>query len=627
MQYPSSVEQPALFTEMQAAYVPHRFKLYEPKPLPYPPRPYQEEARLAVEVALASGKRRPMIELPTGSGKTYLLTLIALMIQAQYGGEASVLIVVPWLDLVSQTEKDLLQCFQSPDLGVIQGERNDLGRRITLASVATITKSERLTSFVASLRYPIRAILIDEAHRGLCKSIQEMLQVLDPAHEIAVIGMTATPYRADEQSLAQVFWDGIIYSKDFLELVLEGYLVRPVEEIVETDLDLTEEDIQELEQALDGPITDKLQKKLQQTNRYKKAYERWAQRTKGKRKTLVFAQNIKDAYACCEYFVKQGVTAVVVTGKIRNRKPLLDRFEPGGDIQVIVNVGVFTTGINLPWVECIIMLAALNRGLWTQCMGRGMRPCKEIGKKVCYIINATDKRHTLMSMGKLLGKMDGAVRDGYVTRVYEEAVQLLKDQGISTDVDLPIGTLLQKAISYQRDVFTGGGWTFSQDTHEATKDFGTLGLLLARQELTGYVVFHKTPRGHSTRLFKDPLPIQQALATGQRHMVLLEHQAKLHQDAKRHSSRVSEQNRLDLEKPISKGQWRYFRNRGVNGIGPDAEHSPLTHRDYILGDKFLKRYGQCFVLKIGRLVYDPGQHQMCVKNAQGLIPVTRFLKE
>src|SRR5690348_13054209 len=109
----------------------------------FEPRPYQREA---IETSLdwyLDDKPAHILELPTGAGKTMIAggILQRFLVHRSLRG----LITVPYLDLVDQTVEKLRDYFFDPDeIGVVQGTNQRLGRRITVASVDTLKRLDRL---------------------------------------------------------------------------------------------------------------------------------------------------------------------------------------------------------------------------------------------------------------------------------------------------------------------------------------------------------------------------------------------------------------------------------------------------------------------------------------------------
>src|SRR4029077_17130664 len=271
---------------------------------PFAPRYYQQEAMEQWFSAYERGLRATAIELPTGAGKMVLLAMCARRILQAHQGTGHVVVLVPWLYLVRQTLEEFVGWFHHSDLGIIQGKHNDRGRRITIASIDTLSELHRLRQYYQSLSEPLRAIFIDEAQGSVSLSVSRILDTLDPNHTAARLGDRATLVRADRHSLATVVPDGLVYTKDFRSLILEGYLADIEAYDVETNLVITREQIVALQQqaaraeqegTINHPSDAALIKLLKDSNRFQQAYRSWMDITEGVLKTMIFAQSVQDA--------------------------------------------------------------------------------------------------------------------------------------------------------------------------------------------------------------------------------------------------------------------------------------------------------------------------------------------
>jgi DNA repair protein RadD len=170
-------------------------------------RPYQTHAIEMLRQSLGSGKRRPVLQAPTGFGKT---RLGAEVVDRALAKQKRVIFTVPVLSLVDQT----VQAFWEEgirDVGVIQGTHamTDWSRPIQVASVQTLQRRRLPEADLA---------IIDECHRWFDYYGQWMA---DPAwHSRPFIGLSATPWT---RGLGQYF-DDLVIAATTQELISEGYL-------------------------------------------------------------------------------------------------------------------------------------------------------------------------------------------------------------------------------------------------------------------------------------------------------------------------------------------------------------------------------------------------------------------
>src|SRR5438034_1210972 len=159
------------------------------------PRPYQYEAVAALLAATARGVQRPLLVLPTGTGKTIIF---ALLVQ-RHGGRA--LILAHRDELIQQAVDKLHLVDPTLPLGVVQAAHDELTAPTVVASVQTLSRRTRLTRLVPDFQ----TIVIDEAHHAPASTYRRILEYCRAwrANGPLVGGVTATPERGDRQSLRQ----------------------------------------------------------------------------------------------------------------------------------------------------------------------------------------------------------------------------------------------------------------------------------------------------------------------------------------------------------------------------------------------------------------------------------------
>src|SRR5438876_10804614 len=180
------------------------------------PRPYQYEAVAALLAATARGVHRPLLVLPTGTGKTIIF---ALLVQRR-GGRS--LILAHRDELIQQAVDKLHLVDPTLPLGVVQAARDEHTAPTVVASVQTLSRRTRLTRLVPDFQ----TIVIDEAHHAPAPTYRRILEYCRAWRSDGplVVGVTATPERGDRQSLRQAF-DRIVYQKTLVEMLQAGYLV------------------------------------------------------------------------------------------------------------------------------------------------------------------------------------------------------------------------------------------------------------------------------------------------------------------------------------------------------------------------------------------------------------------
>jgi superfamily II DNA or RNA helicase len=333
-------------------------------------RPYQEEAIAAVERALGDGVRRPLIVLPTGTGKTICFaTLIA-----RRGGSA--LVLAHRDELLRQAAEKLAIADPTLALGVgfVAAARDDVNAPVVVASVQTLAHARRLRR----LPRHFDTVVVDEAHHASARSYRRILAHLDRSP--LILGVTATPQRSDRQQLGDV-WEQIVYQRGIAEMIRAGYLadVRGVRVGLDANLD-------RVAQSGGDFDADALGAALEQASAPRHVLAAHRAHAAGRR-TLVFAPTVALAHAMARAFREGGTPAEALDGTtpLQQRHAILARLRDG-ETQVIANVAVLSEGFDEPSVNCIVMATPTRSQVkYAQCVGRALRTFP--GKDDCLVID------------------------------------------------------------------------------------------------------------------------------------------------------------------------------------------------------------------------------------------------
>lgn len=336
------------------------------------PREYQVDAILAILGAWADDVQRPACVLPTGVGKTVVFATMCAML-ARRGNHP--LILVNRDELVEQTVSKLKAADPMLAVGVIRAETNELRGEITVASVQTLSRRNRLHQ-VDQNRWD--RIICDEAHYAAADSWRRVLEyfgAFDKASGTKMVGFTATMTRTDKRGLGEI-WEQVVYERDTRWAITQGFLVPPraiTVTIEGLDLgavkvrngDLADGDLgKAMAQAKAGPLI-------------AAAYNEHARSSDGElRRGIVFAPTIATAAQFLEDFHAAGIPTLLVIGTTpRAERQAAYAATASGANRVLMSVGVLTTGFDLPAVEvAVIARPTKSRGLYVQMVGRVLRP-------------------------------------------------------------------------------------------------------------------------------------------------------------------------------------------------------------------------------------------------------------
>jgi len=345
-----------------------------------PNRWYQNEILRQALALWHSERRRTLIQLPTGGGKTRIAVQLVDKV-----GFRRVLYVVPSVEIFSQTSAKL-DDLKLPHTRLEAGDFPDLSRtRVTLAMTETLDR--RLASGVFANWKP-DVIIVDEIHRRF-DQIKRLLKKFPGA---AVAGLSATPTRLDGKDLRELC-PTMILGPSVCDLQSEGYLV-PSRTVPDVIPDLT--GVQVLRNEFDAAAVEDA---YFESGILSYVPQAWLQHAKGRR-TITFAPGVRASKVLVEAYNRYGVRAVHIDGTTSDylRDEALERLREH-DIDVLSNVGLFVEGLDVVEVECITSLRpSQSVAFHLQSLGRGLRLSPKTGKKDLLIIDHSGNtvRHGLV---------------------------------------------------------------------------------------------------------------------------------------------------------------------------------------------------------------------------------------
>lgn len=333
-------------------------------------RPYQKEAVTAIESEWQDGRKKTLLVLPTGCGKTIVFCRIA---ENRVKEGERVLILAHRDELLNQAA-DKLERSTGLLTAKEKAEETCLGSwfRVVVGSVQSMMRENRLARFS---RDYFTSIIIDEAHHCLTDSYQKVLQHFDGAK---VLGVTATPDRSDMRNLGQ-FFDSLAYEYTLPRAIREGYLCKIKAMTIPLKIDITGVKQQSGDFAL-ADVGTALDPYLEEIAREMSKHCR-------NRKTVVFLPLIKTSQKMCRLLNEHGFQAAEVNGNSPDRAEILTDFDQG-KYNVLCNSMLLTEGWDCPSVDCIVVLRPTKvRSLYCQMVGRGTRLSPDTGKEELLLLD------------------------------------------------------------------------------------------------------------------------------------------------------------------------------------------------------------------------------------------------
>ena len=331
---------------------------------------YQEDMKGRIEGELRL-HRSVMAQMPTGTGKTYLLTAVIDSFVSNNPME-KVWIVAHRRELVSQIDETVRK-FHS----------YYASNTSSLLSSVKAMSIQWLMRHYDEIEEEPGMIVIDEAHHALAKTYKEMWERFPNAK---FLGLTATPCRLNGKGFTDLF-DVLVQSWSVPEFICKGRLATYDFVSIKSD-GVTQQLIDSLQKR--GADGDYQNKEMDMLLNKKPSIERLYQSLEefGKnRKGIVYAINISHAQKITKLYQEHGVKAIAIDSKTPavERQQDIEAFKKG-DIQVLVNVDIFSEGFDCPDVEFVqLARPTLSLAKYLQMVGRGLRVAK--GKKNCVIID------------------------------------------------------------------------------------------------------------------------------------------------------------------------------------------------------------------------------------------------
>ena len=331
---------------------------------------YQEDMKERIEKALRL-HRSVMAQMPTGTGKTYLLTAVIDSFVSNNPKE-KVWIVAHRRELVSQIDETVRK-FHS----------YSASNTSSLLSSVKAVSIQWLSKHYDEIEEEPGMIVIDEAHHALAKTYKEMWERFPKAK---FLGLTATPCRLNGKGFTDLF-DVLVQSWDVPEFISKGRLATYDFVSIKSD-GVTQRLIDSLQKrGADGDYQNKemdmLLNKKPSIERLYRSLEEYGKDRKG----IVYAINISHAQKITKLYQENGMKAIAIDSKTpaTERQQDIEAFKKG-DIQVLVNVDIFSEGFDCPDVEFVqLARPTLSLAKYLQMVGRGLRVAK--GKKNCVIID------------------------------------------------------------------------------------------------------------------------------------------------------------------------------------------------------------------------------------------------
>lgn len=391
-----------------------------------PARDYQTSCVNAVARCINTGYHDTYYALPTGTGKTRIMTMLVEL----YMRAGRVLVIAHRKELIEQTAASICDDIEGVDVGIVMAEKNETWSDIIVGTWQSLTPT-RLEAVLTAVSTDPHAlspdfacpafslILIDEAHHAIKDSAYDRIiqQVRQHSPRVAVVGATATPFRSDKASMQDVLPE-CAFTRSISEMQAAGWLAPLRWQAVKLSMDFSR-----IKQASVDGEADYNQEQL-----YRVVSPQTAEivaRTAphfGTRPVMVFAINVAHAHALSAAYNAAGIASMALSAQTHRtlRKDTLDAWKQGA-IQCVVNVSLFTEGFDYSPLapNCnglgVVVIAAptMSPSRYLQMIGRGTRLKPQAGDfKDCLVFDVASNANLLETKQIVLPKMLPTLQDG-----------------------------------------------------------------------------------------------------------------------------------------------------------------------------------------------------------------------
>lgn len=314
------------------------------------------------------GRRRNLIVAATGTGKTMMAAFDYRRLCEAAGGRPTLLFVAHRVEILQQAMRSYREVLGDPNFGDLYvGGREPAQWRHLFASIQTLNTRE-LDRLAAD---SFEVVVVDEFHHAAAASYRAVLDRLDPQQ---VLGLTATPERADGVNVADAFFEGRIAAEIRLWDALRADLLCPFHYFGIAD----GTDLSQLDWSGGRYATGQLQNLYTGNDARLRVILRELRdkvTSVTAMRALGFCAGVNHARYMAEAFNEHGIPALVVTGETppQERAQALTSLR-SGEVNIIFTADLYNEGVDIPEVDTVLFLRPTESAtIFLQQLGRGLR--------------------------------------------------------------------------------------------------------------------------------------------------------------------------------------------------------------------------------------------------------------
>lgn len=388
------------------------------------PREYQLEVIQQALQHIEAGKRKLLIEMATGLGKTYTVALLIKQLLERGPSGQRVLFIAHQIEILLQSVtafKNVLGLGNYSFSACFAGARPEV-TDLVFASFDTLYGQLDCLA-TGSFDY----VIVDEAHHTPARTYAGVVKHFQPR---LLIGLTATPWRTDSKSISDFFGgpDGHIGRYDLIWGLQHKKLAFPKYLVLLDDID--QDRIDQLESGLSVSDLDKrlfLHKKDQEVVRLIEATVK--QKKLDCVKGIVFCRNIRHLQHLLGFFEPGTATSVHSCMLDAERRENIRSFREG-ELKYILVCDLFNEGIDIPETNLLVFMRYTgSKTVWLQQLGRGLR--KTNNKDCVHVLDFVGSLDRLKDVQQLVKDVRGRhlnkPQDGDLEEAHDEQQSLHDD--------------------------------------------------------------------------------------------------------------------------------------------------------------------------------------------------------
>lgn len=321
------------------------------------PNKMQSVALEQLKELRATGAKKGLIISATGTGKTYLSAF-----DVRNFAPKKMLFIVHREQILKKAMQDYRKILgaHEEDFGILSGNSKEVNAKYLFATIQTVSKDNYLQQFAKD---QFDYILIDEVHKAGADSYLKVINYFTPKF---LLGMTATPERTDSFNIYELFDYNIAYEIR-LQAALEEDMLCPFHYFGVLDYEKDGELIDDATELRNLVSYERVHHIIEKINYYGHSGDR----VKG----LIFCSRKDETYELSTALNREGLRTIALTGDSsqEEREDAIRKLE-NGELQYILTVDIFNEGIDIPFLNQIVMLRQTQSSIiFIQQLGRGLR--------------------------------------------------------------------------------------------------------------------------------------------------------------------------------------------------------------------------------------------------------------